>query len=298
MPRLGIGLPVYNGENFVGAQIESLLAQTWTDFELTICDNASTDGTEQICRSLAARDSRIRYHSGETNIGGGKNMNLVFETAPDVEFYKWAAHDDVHAPTFLEKCVAALDADPTAVLAFTQAELIDGEGKTIRSRVRELPLSDPDVLVRFKGILPSYDCLDAYAVVRRKALKFGRGPLGLYADADGVLLTRLVLTGRFFEVPEVLFFNRRHAVQAGSQFVGNAREWAAWWDPKNAKRRVFPTWRRHLELWRAVLEAPLTPRDRLRCAHAMANWTRWKRKRLYEDVEYHVKDIMRSAGLG
>jgi hypothetical protein len=218
--------------------------------------------------------------------------------AADVEFFKWAAHDDLHAPAFLERCVAALDADPSAVLAFTKAELIDAEGKTIRPRVLELPLSAADVLVRFQGILPSYDCLEMYSVVRRAAMRFGRPPLGLYADADGVLLTRLTLAGRFLEVPELLFFNRRHAVQAGSQFVGNPREWAAWWDPKNAKRRVFPTWRRHLELWRAVIEAPLAPGDRVRCLRAMAQWTRWKRHRLYEDVEFHVKDILRTAGLG
>jgi glycosyltransferase involved in cell wall biosynthesis len=160
MPRVSIGLPVYNGEDYVGASVESLLAQTFTDFELVIVDNASTDRTSEICRSFASRDRRVRYHRNERNIGGGLNMNLAFELANGAPFYKWAAHDDIHAPTFLERCMDALDRDPTAVLAFTKVELIDSEGKTLRPRILKMPLSSPDVRVRFESILPSYDCLE------------------------------------------------------------------------------------------------------------------------------------------
>ena len=67
--RVSIGLPVYNGEAFLTESIESLLAQTFDDFELIISDNASTDGTEEICRSFAAADARIQYHREPTNQG-------------------------------------------------------------------------------------------------------------------------------------------------------------------------------------------------------------------------------------
>ena len=69
VPRLSIGLPVYNGENFLAESIESLLGQSYEDFELIISDNASTDGTEDICRSYAQQDSRIRYIRQPHNIG-------------------------------------------------------------------------------------------------------------------------------------------------------------------------------------------------------------------------------------
>jgi glycosyltransferase involved in cell wall biosynthesis len=290
-----MGLPVYNGESYVGTQVESLLAQTFTDWELVIVDNASTDGTGDICRAFAARDRRVHYHRNDTNIGGGPNVNRAFELASriDAPYFKWAAHDDIHGPRFLEICVDALDRDPTAVLAFTKAERIDPDGNTIGPRVLTLPLSSPDPLVRFEAILPSYDCLEIYSVIRKQALSF-RPVVGLYSDGDGVLLTRLVLSGRFLELPEVQFFNRRHPVQAGTRFKGNAVQWATWWDPKNAQRRVFPTWRRQAELWRAVVKAPMAPRDRLRCVVALARWTRWRRNRLYEDVAVHVKDILGS----
>src|SRR4051812_17741515 len=68
-PRVSIGLPVYNGGRYVRAAIESLLSQTFTDFELIICDNASSDQTQSICTAFAARDPRVRYHRNATNIG-------------------------------------------------------------------------------------------------------------------------------------------------------------------------------------------------------------------------------------
>lgn len=74
-PRVGIGLAVYNGGNFLAEALESILAQTFTDFELIISDNHSTDGTEAICRAYAARDSRIRYVRNERNLSAAPNLN-------------------------------------------------------------------------------------------------------------------------------------------------------------------------------------------------------------------------------
>ena len=70
-PKVAIGLPVYNGQNYVARAIESILSQTFEDFELIICDNCSGDDTENICREFAANDRRIRYYRNERNIGAG-----------------------------------------------------------------------------------------------------------------------------------------------------------------------------------------------------------------------------------
>ena len=78
-PRVSIGMPVYNGAKFIEAALDSLLAQTFEGFELIISDNASTDRTEVICRSYAARDNRIRYYRQEKNQGAIWNFNHVFE---------------------------------------------------------------------------------------------------------------------------------------------------------------------------------------------------------------------------
>src|SRR5882762_1549884 len=118
MPRISIGLPVYNGENFITDALESILGQTYTDFELIISDNASTDRTEALCKSYAARDPRIRYWRNAENLGAARNFNRVFELSSG-EYFKWTAHDDVLAPDYLEKCIEASDRDPSVVLVYT-----------------------------------------------------------------------------------------------------------------------------------------------------------------------------------
>ena len=113
-PRVTIGLPVYNGEDFLESALDTLLAQTYTDFELVIADNASTDRTGEICRR-AARDARVRYHRNDENVGAMRNFNRVFELARG-EYFMWAAHDDAHEPDYLRRCVS-----PSAAGAMTRA---------------------------------------------------------------------------------------------------------------------------------------------------------------------------------
>jgi len=299
MPKVSIGLPVYNGKPFLTEAIDSLLAQTFTDFELVIVDNASTDGSSEICREYARRDNRVRYHHNGTNIGGGKNHNRAFELANAGQYFKFAAHDDRHAPTFLERCVDVLDRDPSVVLAFPKADFIDADGKITGSRELTLPLADPDLQVRFRALLEPYDCLEGFGLMRRAAAdRLGTPLIRLHSDGDGVFLLRLIMLGRFVEIPETLFFNRHHPEQTSTKLRGNGHAWAAWWDPALRGRRLYPHWRRRLEIFRGVAEAPVPLRERLNAAAAAAQWTRWTRHQLYGDVAFHVKDAWRSSPWG
>ena len=117
-PRVTVGVPVFNGELFVAETLNSLLKQTFSDLEIVISDNASTDRTQEICRAYAARDWRVRYYRNDVNRGAAWNHNRVFELARG-EFFKWSAADDLCAPEFLTLCVAALDRDPAAVMSIT-----------------------------------------------------------------------------------------------------------------------------------------------------------------------------------
>lgn len=129
-PRVSIGLPVYNGDNYLIETLDSILAQTYADFELIICDNASTDGTAEICRTYAVQDDRIRYFRNETNVGAARNYNLTWEHARG-EYFKWVAHDDPCAPQLIERCVAALDSMPDVIMAYGRTILIDARGDII-----------------------------------------------------------------------------------------------------------------------------------------------------------------------
>ena len=113
-PAVSIGLAVYNGEATVGVAIESLLAQTFTDFELVISDNASTDATESICRRLTADDARVRYVRQPRNRGPVANFEFLLAEAR-APLFMWAAADDRWAPEYLSENVHGLEADPGAV---------------------------------------------------------------------------------------------------------------------------------------------------------------------------------------
>jgi len=110
-PRVSVGMPVYNCERYVAEAIESHLRQTYTDFELVITDNASTDRSEEICRAYASRDPRIKYHRNPENLGAGGNFRRCFELAQG-DYFRWTPSDDVVGPELLELCVEVLDRDP------------------------------------------------------------------------------------------------------------------------------------------------------------------------------------------
>ena len=99
-PKISIGMPVYNGEKSIRNALDSLLAQSFTEFELIISDNASIDETEDICREYAEKDKRILYVRQPSNIGPCANFKFVLDAAKS-EFFMWAACDDVRSPDYL-----------------------------------------------------------------------------------------------------------------------------------------------------------------------------------------------------
>jgi len=130
MPRVSIGLPVFNGENFLDDAISSVRAQTFDDLELLVQDNASTDRTATIAQDHAAADPRIKYVRNERNLGAAPNYNLAWERSSGT-YFKWLAHDDRIQPGYVAATVAALDAAPDAVLANTVVDYIDAQGKRL-----------------------------------------------------------------------------------------------------------------------------------------------------------------------
>jgi glycosyltransferase involved in cell wall biosynthesis len=281
-PRVSIGLPVYNGDNYLAKAIESLLAQSLSDFELIICDNASTDGTEAICREYALRDDRVRYHRNASNLGASPNHNLTVGLARG-ELFKSASHDDIYRPTFLEKCVEVLDRDPEVVLAYTKTHMVTGDNERLLMHYEDSLRTDaPQPHVRFGDVimedLPGFR---VFGVMRTEVLR--RTPLWQsYSGADKMLVARMALQGRFYEVPEFLFVYRWHGEQS-SELREEPEKYYEWWDPANAGKIVFPTWRYLYELFAAVTRAPLGTAERLRCYAAAARWARVKRRNLSQD---------------
>lgn len=276
--RVAIGVPVFNGEPFLAETLKSLLNQTFSDFEIVISDNASTDRTEEICRAYASRDSRIRYYRSDVNRGAAWNYNRVFRLATG-EYFKWNSADDVCAPEFLAKCVAALDQDTRAVMAITQVIEIDECGQPLKSLPGQslLPLvpRTAPAHVRFRrNIRHDHLCLSVYSLMRSDILR-RTDLIGSYPDSDRVLLAHLALLGPCVVIPETLFFNRDHAGRFSRRYTGfNTlwREQVTWFDPSNAKQKVFPFWKELFELWRLMPRTSLKWQDRLRCYWVIVQW--------------------------
>src|SRR2546422_1349203 len=206
-PRVSVGLPVYNGERYLPEALDSLLTQTYADFELIICDNASTDHTGEIAQSYAAKDKRVRYARNERNLGAGGNFRRAFELSSGA-YFRWAAADDLSAPQSLARCVEVLDQEPAVVLAYPKTRLIDEQGRVISNYDDRLHLQAARASERFRQVLERLGyCHVAYGLMRADLLKQTR-LFGDFLAADVVFLAELSLYGAFWEVPEFLFYRR------------------------------------------------------------------------------------------
>ena len=130
VPKVSVCLPVYNGERYLPELMESVLTQSFRDYEFLIADNASTDRTGQLCMAYAQRDPRVKYSKNNRNIGANFNSNLLFRRAQG-EFVVLLGHDDIIRPQFLEKCWNYLQRDSEAVLCHTLTEFIGSDGQRL-----------------------------------------------------------------------------------------------------------------------------------------------------------------------
>jgi glycosyltransferase involved in cell wall biosynthesis len=283
-------MPVFNGANYIREAIDSILAQTYGDFELIVSDNASTDGTGDVVRGYAARDRRVRYYRNERNLGAARNLNRVFELASG-EYFKWAAHDDVLAPECVAKCVEVLDRDPGVVLCHTRARIIDERGRVIEEYAAPLRTDSQHASERFVDLLGANDgCYQMFGVTRARALRL-TSLHGSYPASDRVLLARLALCGRFHEVPEYLFLPRKHAAQS-LRAHRDRYSLTAWFDPAKRGKIVFPKWRLLVGYWGTLLGAPVTWLEQARCTGHMLGWTYHNAPSLLRDLTTACKVVL------
>jgi glycosyltransferase involved in cell wall biosynthesis len=272
-PRLTVGLPVYNGEKYVAESLEALLGQSFTDFELIISDNASTDGTGDICRRYEKQDSRVRYFRQPRNVGLAPNHNYVAEQARG-ELFKWASNDDLYARDLLERCVAALDEDQEVVLAHSWSAKVDDSGTVTMAFEYPLNTAAARAPERFRSLLFDNGGDDDYGVIRTEVLR-RTAMKESYHHADRTIIAELSLYGRFYQVPDWLYFRRDHADRA-ERACPTMRGRCANMDPRRADRLRNPAVRLYGEyVWayvRAIKRAPLSAAERRECFGHLAGW--------------------------
>jgi glycosyltransferase involved in cell wall biosynthesis len=292
-PRVSIGMPVFDGEKYLRESLESILNQTYQNFELIISDNASTDHTQQICLEYAAKDNRIHYYRNTKNLGAPKNYNRVFELSSG-EYFKWAAYDDVLAPEFLEKCVYMLDKDPSVVGCICKTGRIDKDGNFLGYYNEKFlkKIDSPKSSERFRDLLEMYYTTTPFHGVYRKSL-FAKSQLhGSYIGADRNLVAELSLMGRIYTIPECLFFWRDHPDSYTSIFYGSIRKNTldcfqkemAWWSIGGMT--YFPHWKNCIEYFRSVNRIPQKLPERISCYIQVFDWF------LRQGRRFMAKDII------
>jgi glycosyltransferase involved in cell wall biosynthesis len=288
-PLVSIGLPVYNGENYLATAIESVLGQTLRNFEIIVCDNASTDRTQAICEKYARQDSRVRYFRNEHNLGAGPNYDLSFHRSRGT-FFKWLAHDDAIAPTYLEKTVARLEENPDAVLCETGITEIGAKGETVRVYESRLPGIDSSrASIRFAGtILYHHQCEAFFGLFRRQAL-VGSDLHGMYSGSDRVLFAEMALRGRCVTVPEPLFLHRDHNDRyTRAVLFGDRKKAVSWQNTSEDGRKLGASLYRlviYKNYWRVVRKTIRHRGERWACYAQLVRW--WF-------VNHHFLDVMRN----
>jgi glycosyltransferase involved in cell wall biosynthesis len=268
-PALTIGVPVFNAERYLAEALDSLLAQTYRDFILILCDNCSTDRTPEICQGYAARDPRVRYHRNDHNLGAAKNFNLVFERS-STSYFKWAPYDDRLEPEFLSRCIEVLETNPSVVLCYSKAKIIDENGDLEGDYDPGPDTSSLKPQGRFRNLLlrPEY-AIQQMGVIRSDVLR--RTALhGSFPSSDEVLLAELSLLGAFREVADRLYLYRRHSAQSTRQ--PKQRDRVLFMDTSLEGKIVLPTWRYFLACGRAVNKGPLGAVAQTQCYFAVLRW--------------------------
>jgi glycosyltransferase involved in cell wall biosynthesis len=295
IPKIAVGIPVFNGENYLGETLKLLLAQTYEDFEIIISDNCSTDRTQQLCLDYAAKDTRILYTRTESNLGATPNFNRAFHLSRS-PYFSWKAHDDRSQATYLEKCVAVLDGDPGIVLSHTASAVIDDVGNALRfDPEKERFIYEPggievppdqvhvaegrDPIDRFLELLDeTYFGTHMYGVIRREALAQTQ-LFRSYFPTERSMLAELALIGRFSTLDEPHFARRVHA--SSSCFM-SPEERDAYSQTNDNRQYILPR-------LRAYLSAPLqsqaiSPRQKAHClarvvlATAQSRWKKLRRR--------------------
>lgn len=301
-PRVSLGLPVYNGENFLAEALDSILSQSYSDFELFISDNASTDGTQDICQDYSARDDRIRYVRQDRNIGAPGNYDAVF-LGTQSPYFRWCAHDDLMGDRCLETCVAELDSNPEAAGAIpSEIRNIDETGATISVTTNDMDPDGAGTVQRFKHYVmqdyhdPNFSPL--FSLYRRSALT-GSQLHGNYHASDRVLVCEMLLHGRIVSVDGSYICIRRHSEQFTSNYHQGNEYWDAWMNPESNKKNLYQrdtpyTW----ALAKAAMRAPLGVGERAGALNTVLQFAWQRRKNLLSEAKWRLAVNAKSSKVG
>lgn len=285
-PSISIGLPVYNGARFLPQALESLLGQSFSDIELIVSDNASSDSTQDICTEYAMHDARIRYVRQNVNIGAMRNWNFVAKQARG-KYFKWSSASDYCAPDMLARCFAAMEAESDIVLCYGQTCLVDQETGELTEYTGNIEVMEDLPHERFSKLCGSLKLNNAYGgLIRTDALhrtKLNR----LYSGGDIILMAELALMGRFRLLPQTLLYRRMGRETSSNEL--SASDLAVFLDPQKTHNLDLLHFSTHLGYFGAVLHAPINPLEKLKTLALVCRHAAWDRENLLAELRGVLK---------
>ncbi|HTE40847.1 MAG TPA: glycosyltransferase family A protein [Steroidobacteraceae bacterium] len=274
-------MPLYNSAPWIESAVRSILAQTLTDLELILCDNASEDASREICERLAAEDARIRYRRHDRNIGANRNYRSTLEYATG-KYFKWMSSSDLYGPTFLADCVAELESKPDVVLAIGNTVLFADVAEDGKIYDGDFALPSADAKERFAKLLTSLQLNNVFNGVMRTSVIRSIGPLGTFGMADVVLMAELALRGKFLLLDKPHFYRRMTPDTATK--LKSAQEIQQHLEPKVAQPLLWQAWIFYSALLGAALRSTRFGAERLRVLSYVLRQMIWDRRKLLGDV--------------
>ncbi|MBD2257601.1 glycosyltransferase family A protein [Pseudanabaena sp. FACHB-2040] len=274
-PRVFIGMPVYNGEKHIRETIDSILSQTFTDFQLLISDNGSTDQTGEICREYAERDERVVYCRQKENLGMAGNFNYVVQPN-GADYFKWAAHDDTLEPDYLLKCVELLDSNPSLAMAHCLTNRISDDSTWLEI-YKDLGLSSSRVSERFWRVLWTVNIYEIYGVIRSEAIEKTR-PVGTFFGSERNRLAEVLLQGDIGYLKEALFSRRDHessltALHLDSKENDNFTAMQEAHAPKAKMSSIQVAVLKLNEYFESIFRFPMPWSERISCVGILLEWS-------------------------
>ena len=291
-PTVSIGMPVYNGEQWLSSAIESILNQSFKDFEFIISDNASTDKTQEICEGFSKNDARIRYIRNDINLGANPNFNKVF-TESRGQYFKWASSNDLLHKDMLQKCVAELDENPDAVLCFSNTKLFYDADGDYEEYDDLFSLTADEAETRFKDLIENLGLNNIMNGVFRSDVLKKTELIKTYFSSDSVLMAEMALRGKLINVPEFMFYRRMD--EATATALMEVEDVVKHYRPDSAKKMIFQQWIIQFHYLKAVARTPISFKSKLKCTGYVLKNIFWHRRDLFEDFKNSMKSLVQRS---
>jgi glycosyltransferase involved in cell wall biosynthesis len=288
-PLVSVGVPVYNAARWLPATLNSILRQTLTDFELILCDNASTDESFDICRSFAERDPRVRCYRNDRNIGANRNYRLALAYAKG-RYFKWWSSSDLCSPTFLADCVAALQVNPDLALVSGRTVLFADTPEDGQPYGADFELLSDDASERYARLFAIMKLNNALNGVMRTADIKSVAPLGTFKCADSVMMAELALLGKFKLLDQPRFY-RRMTVETATK-LKNELAINQHMEPSTQQPLLWQSWLLHVALLRAAVRSAPAGGTWFRAVGRALRQAAWARGLLARDVWQAVRRLV------